>query len=91
MPFIHKGVEIGSKVAPYAISAAKTLLPLLLAAGMSEADGARMIEEHGLDKTVRKLTKRVGSGGMMIGGKTCKKRGGKLTTKSEMSRYLTDA
>ena len=90
VPKLQHGYEIAKHVAPYVATAAKTILPLLMAAGMSEAEGQRMIEQHGLDSTIKKLTKKAhgGSlqGGMKFGGKA--KKGGKLTSRSEMSRYL---
>ncbi len=94
IPGVKKAYEYGKIAAPYAAKALSMIAPLLLAAGMSEAEGIRMLEAEGVDRTVKKLTKRVAAGGI-VGGKTSKKRGGGLvggrqTTKSEMSRYLTE-
>ena len=85
--YAQKGLALGQKYAPHAISliekgvkyapavAAKLamLAPLLAAGDMDEAEAYKLIMKHGEQKGMAKIAKRIQGGGL-VGGKSNKRK-----------------
>ena len=86
LPYVQKSL-------PYIEKGMKFLAPLLAAGAISETKAYNILSEHGPvngKRIIKEYCAGAMLGGVVMGGKSSKTRGGKLTSKKDMQRFLSN-